>query len=339
MAISPMGLEDPADEVDPAPRRGRAGGGIAGRSPFQLAMEQLRSDRVAMVCVYVIAFFLLVAIFAPLICKAWGVDTHTLSSDDLLSMTNASGMPTVGPPYNGFSWSHPLGLAPITGKDNLAQWVYGARTSISIAVISAVVATLLGIVVGLVSGFSRGWVDNVVSWVIDLFLSLPFLVVALAVTPILVIRFGQNATALEYSQFIALLVILSTFGWMPLARLIRGEVLSLREREFVLAARAIGVPTRTILRKELLPNLVAPIIVSISLGIPAFVSAEAGLAYLGVGVTNMPSWGQQINKGVSYFDTYPLYLWAPVAGLLTLVVALNLLGDSIRDAFDPKTRR
>ena len=122
-------------------------------------------------------------------------------------------------------------------------------------------------------------------------------------------------------------------------RLVRGEVLSLREREFVQAARVIGVPTRRILFKELLPNLIAPIIVSISLGLPAFVTAEAGLAFLGIGVVGVPSWGQTINKAVNFFNTYPLYLYAPVLGILVLVMALNLLGDAVRDAFDPKTRR
>jgi ABC-type dipeptide/oligopeptide/nickel transport system permease subunit len=116
-------------------------------------------------------------------------------------------------------------------------------------------------------------------------------------------------------------------------------VFSLREREFVQAARVIGVPTRSVLFKELLPNLVAPIVVSISLSLPAYVTAEAGLAYLGIGLTGRPSWGQTINRAQGYFDSYPLYLWAPVVGIMALVLALNLLGDSIRDAFDPKTRR
>ena len=136
-----------------------------------------------------------------------------------------------------------------------------------------------------------------------------------------------------------IVIILGAVYWTRYARVIRGEVLSLREREFVQAARVIGVPTRRILFKELLPNLLAPIIVSISLGLPAYVTAEAGLAYLGIGVVGTPSWGQTVNKAVSFFETYPLYLWAPVVGITMLVVALNLLGDAVRDAFDPKTRR
>jgi ABC-type dipeptide/oligopeptide/nickel transport system permease subunit len=171
------------------------------------------------------------------------------------------------------------------------------------------------------------------------FLSLPFILVALALAPIIVSRFGTQPDRLETVQFVALLLVLSLFGWMTLARLIRGEVLSLREREFVQAARVIGVPTRSILFKELLPNLVAPIVVSISLGLPAFVTAEAGLAYLGIGVVGIPSWGQTVNRAVDFFNTYPLYLYAPVVGVFLLVMALNLLGDAVRDAFDPKTRR
>jgi peptide/nickel transport system permease protein len=202
-----------------------------------------------------------------------------------------------------------------------------------------VVATLIGVVVGLIAGFSRGWLDRIINFFIDVFLSLPFILVALALAPIIVGRFGQQPGKLVFWQFFSLLVVLSLFGWMTLARLVRGEVFSLREREFVQAARVIGVPTRRILFKELLPNLIAPIIVSISLGLPAFVTAEAGLAYLGIGVTGYPSWGQTINKAVNFFNTYPLYLYAPVLGILVLVMALNLLGDAVRDAFDPKTRR
>ena len=126
---------------------------------------------------------------------------------------------------------------------------------------------------------------------------------------------------------------------MGLARLIRGQVLSLREREFVQAAQVIGVPTWQILFKELLPNLVAPIVVAISLSIPAYVAAEAGLSFLGIGLTESPSLGKTVNSAVNYFERYPLYLWTPVVTIMIMVIALNLVGDSIRDAFDPKTRR
>jgi peptide/nickel transport system permease protein len=125
---------------------------------------------------------------------------------------------------------------------------------------------------------------------------------------------------------------------MPLARLIRAEVRSLREQEFVLAARAVGVRPFRILHRELLPNLAAPVIVFASLSLPAFVAAEAGLSYLGLGVSGLPSWGRTIDEAVPFFSAYPLYLFAPVVGVLVLVVALNLLGDAVRDALDPRTR-
>ena len=173
------------------------------------------------------------------------------------------------------------------------------------ATIATVVSTFIGIVMGLLAGFSTGWLDKVITFVLDVFLSLPFLIVALALAPIIVSRFGDKPDQLEFWQFFALLSALSFFGWMLLARLVRGEVLSLREREFVQAARVIGVPTRRILFKELLPNLIAPIIVSISLGLPAFVTAEAGLAYLGIGVVGTPSWGQTVNKAVALLRHLP----------------------------------
>lgn len=309
---------------------------IAGRSPLQIAIGRLRSDKIAMICFAIVIFFFIVAIFAPLLARLFGVEVR---GGDPSSDTDAFNFPIIGPPDHGFTWQAPLGLAPDTGDDNLAEWLYGARTSLGIATFSTVFSTIIGISIGLIAGFSRGWLDRFISFVIDTFLSLPFLLMALALAPIITLRFADQPSVLKYAQVISLLCILTLFGWMTLARLIRGEVLSLREREFVQAARVMGVPTRQILFKELLPNMVAPIVVSISLGLPGFVAAEAGLSYLGIGVIGVPSWGQTVNKAVPYFDTYALYLYAPVVGIFLLVVALNLLGDAIRDAFDPKTRR
>ena len=340
MAISPLGIDDSADQADADPEKALAGEAIAGRSPMQLAMEQLRNDKVAMTCLGIVAFFYLVAIFAPWLCDLFGVQVDPASTADRTSLTEYDGYPAVGPPRHPFTWDHPLGLsANGTATDNLASWIYGCRTSVLVATVSAAAATLIGIVMGLLAGFARGASATVLNWIIDFFLSLPFILVALATAPIIIMRFADQPELLDMASLIALILILSIFGWMTLARLIRGEVLSLREREFIQAARVIGVPTRTILRRELLPNLVAPIVVYFSLMLPAFVAAEAGLAYLGIGVVGTPSWGQTINEAAAFYDTYWLYLWAPIIGILVLVVALNLLGDAVRDAFDPKTRR
>jgi len=309
---------------------------LAGRSPTQIALDRLKKDKIAIACAVTVVIFVLIAVFAGPLTNLFGVKLNGGNPGTQLDQFN---FPAFGPPDHGFTWKAPLGIAPNSADDNLAEWFYGARTSLGVATVATVVSTLIGILMGLMAGFSRGWGDKIIGFIIDVFLSLPFILVALAVAPILVSRFGGSPGQLKFWQFTSLLIVLSLFGWMTLARLVRGEVLSLREREFVQAARVIGVPTRTILFKELLPNLLAPIIVSISLGLPLFVTAEAGLAFLGIGVVGIPSWGQTVNKAVDFFNSYPLYLYAPVLGILLLVVALNLLGDAVRDAFDPKTRR
>lgn len=326
---------------EPKQRRGRKKKGdpdsIAGRSPLQIAWGRLRRDKLAMVCLFIVMVFVLIAIFAGVIARFFGVSTDSVLPAQYIDAFNG-GLPKAGPPLHGYDPNHPFGIAPRTADDNLAYWLYGARTSLSIAGLSTLLATLIGIVTGLIGGYAGGATDKFLSFVTDLFMSLPFLLLALSVAPILAERFADDPSHYATVKYWALITILVITGWMGTARLIRGEVLSLREREFVQAAEVIGMPTRRILSKELLPNLVAPIVISASLMLPAFVTAEAGLAFLGIGVDGA-SWGQTINKATNFFQIYPLYLWEPLIGIVLLVLALNLLGDAIRDALDPKTRR
>jgi ABC-type dipeptide/oligopeptide/nickel transport system permease subunit len=314
---------------------------VAGRSPTQIAFERLRKDKVAVLCFSIVLLLVVLAVLAPLICNAMGIywDVKDPNSPSPSEVLEFDGYPAIGPPFHGFTWDHPLGIAPETGVDNLATLLYGLRTSLGVATAATVLSTIVGIVLGLLAGFSRGWLDRILSFIIDLFLTLPFLLIALAVAPILVSNFKTDIDALAKAQLVSLIFILVIFGWMGLARLIRGQVLSLREREFIQAAEVIGVPTRQILFKELLPNLVAPIVVAISLSLPGFVAAEAGLSFLGLGLTGIPSLGRMIDAAKDYYSDYALYLWAPVGTVAILVLTLNLLGDSVRDAFDPKTRR
>lgn len=335
---SAVELTDPAAVRTDALAGGRAGG-LEGKSPTQIALRRLRRDPVAMSALAVVIFFVLVAIFAPLLARLEGQ-----TPDELHQELLSTDLETFGRATFTASADHWFGVEPRLGRDLFARWVYGARPSLVIATTAAVMATIIGTALGLLAGFLGGWVDRVISWVIDFLLSLPFLLFAIALVPIVTARFG---TVEEVSQetvsnvrFVVLIVVLVMFGWLGLARLIRGEVISLREREFVQAARALGVPTRQILFREMLPNLLGPIIVSLSLAIPAFVAAEAGLSFLGVGLTEpTPSWGQTIAAATNYFATQPLYLWLPALGVSLLVLSLSLLGDAIRDAFDPHTRR
>ncbi len=308
---------------------------IAGRSPTKIALDRLKRDKVFVGSTIVIAGFALIGLFAPLVTKLMGTDAGTSGAIDI-TKTDIYGMSLVGP-----SAKHPFGYAPALagGYDNFARWMYGARTSLGVAIAVTVVTIIVGIVVGLVAGMATGWLDGIITFVVDVFLSLPFLLVALAVKPVLFDRFGSSESTFARASLVALLLILIFFTWMFMARLIRGEVLSLREREFIHAARVIGVPAHQILFKELLPNLVAPIVVSMSLLLPNIVTAEASLSYLGVGLTGIPSWGQTINSATKWFRADPAFLWQPLIGLVLLVIALNLAGDSIRDAFDPRSRR
>jgi ABC-type dipeptide/oligopeptide/nickel transport system permease subunit len=310
---------------------------IAGRSPSRIAFDRLRKDRIAVVCILIVFFFVMVAVFADVWLNLFNVSTETVRASDYVDL--ATGLPIVGPPNNGFTIEHPLGVKPGDGTDLLAIWIEGCRTSLFLATIAAVLSTLIGVGLGLIAGFKGGIIDSVISFGTNLFLTFPFLLGALMIAPIVNERWGTDPEKLRTYSFVALILILVFFSWMSVARLVRGEVLSLREREFVKAARVIGVPMWRIMLREMLPNLIAPIVVSFSLGLPAFVAAEAGLSYLGIGIIGRESWGRTIVDATDWWDLYPQYLLAPVLGVAVLCVALNLLGDAIRDAFDPKTRR
>ncbi|WP_410788017.1 ABC transporter permease [Kribbella sp. C-35] len=328
---STVGVEDHPASAEPV----RGSAVPHGKSPTRVAVDRLRKDRVAVICACIVIFFILIAIFAPLLTKLEGADIGTFNPD----LVDEYGFPTFV--ANAQHW---FGVEPKTGRDNFARWVYGARPSLIVAFVATLFGTVVGVVMGLLAGFLGGWVDRIISWVVDFVLSLPYLLFAIAMVPIVESMRGGSFNLSPEEQastrFFVLIFVLSFFGWAGLARIIRGEVLSLREREFVLAAKAIGVPTRQVLFKELLPNLVAPIVISASLALPAYVTAEAGLSYLGVGLIEpVPSWGQTIATATNWFKADPIYLWLPVLGITALVLALALLGDAVRDAFDPKTRR
>ncbi|GAA1919268.1 ABC transporter permease [Nocardioides hwasunensis] len=331
-------LSDEPQHQDPNSQQAKE---IAGKSPLRIALGRLARDKIAVVCAVVVLFFIICAVFAGPISHLFGVSLETpLASERVDGLNNNMPKPEMGPPFGPFTWEHPMGVAPRTGNDNLAYWLYGCRISLLIAASATLVASVTGVVVGLLAGFLGGAVDKILSFFVDTFLTIPFLLAALTLAPILNERFALYDSYATIQKF-SLVVVLALFGWMGTARLIRGEVLALREREFVQAARVMGMPTSRILFKELLPNLAAPIIISVSLMLPAFVAAEAGLAYLGIGVTDGVSWGQTILQAATptYFREYPQYLWQPLLGIVALVLSLNLLGDAIRDALDPKTRR
>ncbi|MFI5956463.1 ABC transporter permease [Cryptosporangium sp. NPDC051539] len=309
---------------------------IEGRSPGQIAWARLRRDKIAVASAVVLVFFVLVAIFADLIVSAYGINKDQLFQDQLDSLGYPLGY------LGGVGGDHWFGLEPQLGRDIFVQLVFGARTSLGIALAAALFSTIVGVIMGLVSGFLGGWVDSVISWITDLLLAFPFIIFSLAAIPIintLITGSVQKQPSVE-SRIYVVVGVLVTFGWMSTSRLVRGQVLSLREREFVDAARAAGAGTRHIIFRQLLPNLWAPILVTFSLAVPQYVTTEAALSFLGIGVTEpVPDWGRMIFRSTSFVSADPAYAFFPGIALFLLVLAFNLFGDSLRDALDPRSAR
>ena len=307
-----------------------------GRTLTQIAWLRLRRDKVAKVCIGILFFIGFIAIFGPLICNALNIDPYQFNSS-LLS--DDGGLPSGR--FGGVSLAHPLGIEPLTGRDILARLLYGSRISLLIAVSATAITVITGVVVGILAGNSRGRMDTFLSRVMDITLAFPLLLVIIAMSPVLeqrVAAFGVPEG--NPSRIVTLILVLSVFGWPYLARLIRGQVLSLREREFVEAAISIGSNNRRILFKELLPNLWGPILIYTTIALPGLIGAEATLAFLGISVLPpTATWGSMLQESVSYFSVDPFYFFVPLTMLLAAVLSFNLLGDALRDALDPKAGR
>jgi len=311
--------------------------GVEGRSPTHMAWQRLKKDRSAKVSGSLIAFFLLLAITAPVF--TWIMHTtpdefHPETLDPEFG-TNPLGK------FGGISGTHWFGVEPRTGRDIFLRFVYGARTSLTIALTATLVATVIGIVIGLISGFFGGKTDLALSRTMEITLAFPSILFALAITPVLENVFGGwglppgNGTRIPVMIFV-----LAMFGWPYIARIVRGQVISLREREFVEAARALGASKFHLVFNQILPNLWAPILVTVALNVPTMITAEAALTFLGAGVIDPTSdWGAMLLASVPFYSINPTYTFIPGFALFLLVLSFSLLGDSIRDALDPRSSR
>ena len=308
---------------------------VEGKSLTQIAWGRLRKDKVAMISLAVIIFIYAAAFLAPVITKVLGIDPYEPNTE-LVSQDGGLPLGRLG----GISWDHPLGVEPLIGRDILARLLYGARISLTIATASTILVIFFGVLLGTIAGYSKGKTDTVISRIMDLTLSFPFLLLVIAMAQPLQERLQTWIPSANAARVVALILLLSLFSWPYLARLIRGQVLSLREREFVEAAVSTGASSRRILFKELIPNLWAPILVYASLALPSFISAEAALAFLGVGVLPpTPTWGAMLADSVRTFTVLPSYLFIPGTALFITVLVFNLFGDSVRDALDPRAGR
>ncbi|GHF40913.1 peptide/nickel transport system permease protein [Amycolatopsis bartoniae] len=287
-------------------------------------LRTLRRDRWAQASAVVIVLVVLTALAAPLLALAEGQDPYTYHTD-LLDPSNGTGAGALG----GISGSHWFGVEPLTGRDLFAVVAYGARTSFLIGLAATVVSMVVGVLLGASAGYTGGWWDTVVSRVTDVLLGFPQLIFMISV--------GAVAPA-AIPRPLLLIAVIGLFGWPRVARVVRAQTLSLRGRDFVRAARALGAGGVHVFRRELLPNLWAPIIVLATVTIPYNIGLEAALSFLGVGIPPpTPSWGRSISDAINWVQTDPMFLIFPGAALFVATLAFNMLGDGLRDALDPKT--
>jgi len=309
--------------------KGVSGAAIEGRSPGQIAWMRLRRDRVAMAGGIYIVFLILVAIIGP----------HLVQNPDTFhpNLVNPTFSRPIGP-WGGISLAHPLGVEPLYGRDMLARIVVGAQYSLLIALLATLLAVSIGVVMGVIAGYFGGWIDAIIARAMDVFLAFPLLLFAIALVGVIPsTAFGLSGNSLRVGL---LIFVIGFFAWPYMGRIIRGQTLSLREREFVDAARSLGARGPYILFHELLPNLVAPILVYSTLLIPVNILFEAALSYLGVGIMlPTPSWGRMITDAVQYYTVDPMFMIIPGLAIFLTVLAFNLFGDGLRDALDPRSSR
>jgi peptide/nickel transport system permease protein len=305
--------------------------GVPGKSPWQLFWDRFKRDKAAMAGAATIVMLGLIAIFAGVIAdKVIGHGPNELFQRE---MTDEFGIP-LGP--NSDFWFG----ADTAGRDVFVRVLYGARTSLLIAVVATGIAVVIGTVVGLLSGFFRGVTDTVLSRATDIVLALPVLLLAIGIAAACGTSAEGCLNGLIQPGKWLVVIIISLFTWPYIARIVRGNVLSIREKEFVEAARSLGAGNARIMFREVLPNLVAPIVVYATLLIPSNVLFEAALAFLGLGVPQeTPSWGRMLSEAATIFDVAWWLMLFPGLFLIATTLAFNLLGDGLRDALDPRSER
>ncbi len=301
----------------------------AARGIWTDARRRLQSNRVAMLSLVVILLFVAMALFAPLLAP------YSYADGNLLHVTE--------PP----SPAHWLGTDD-AGRDILSRLIYGARVSLSVAIAAQLVILLIGVPVGLVTGYFGGWLDMVVMRLVDAVYALPGLLLAILIMAMLRSNISQAAktspTPLSVLDqvsggLIGIFIVLCLTHWLTVSRLVRGEVLAIKERDFVLASRALGASPGRVLRAHVFPHSVSPVIVAVTFGIPSAIMLEAGLSFLGIGVNPpIPSWGLMISSGLADLQSHPHILAPPAIALGAVLLAFTFLGDGLRDALDPTMR-
>ena len=307
-------------------------GAVAGRSPWQIAWKRLRRDRVALGGGVVVVLLVVVAVCAPLIVAVLGhppQEFHYEKIDPDLQVPTGR--------FGGISGDFLFGAEPVNGRDLFSRVIYGSRISLLIAFLATLLSALLGTTFGVIAGYFGGWVDTVISRTMDVFLAFPLLLFAIALAGVVPDQaFGLSGDTL---RIVLIVFIVGFVNWPYVGRIVRGQAISLREREFIDAARSMGASTPRILLTEMLPNLVAPILVYTTLLIPTNILFEAALSFLGVGVRPpTPTWGGMLSDATHWYQIAPHFMLWPGLAIFVTVLAFNLFGDGLRDALDPRSR-
>jgi peptide/nickel transport system permease protein len=329
VASEPVAAEPIGPEVGGEPSRQ-----VTGRSPGQLFWRRFRRDKVAIVgLIFIALMFLVATVGAPLAANVTGHGPNSVA-DPLSEALDELGLP------KGPSADYWFG-ADTAGRDLFVRVIYGARTSLTVAFLATGIALILGVTLGLAAGFYGGKVDTMISRLIDIVLSLPVLLLALGLAAACSLSRSGCLGGVIRPGILLVAYIIGLFTWPYIARIVRGQVLSLREKEFIESARSLGAGNRRIVFREVLPNVVAPIIVYTTLIIPANILFEASLSFLGVGVDpSTPSWGRMLAEAGGGIFTVAWWLMLfPGLFLFMTTLAFNLVGDGLRDALDPRTAR
>lgn len=309
-----------------APERGDV---IAGTSLWRDAWRRLLRNRLAVFGIIVVAIVTLASLLGPFVIKQLtGVTPDYIPTDVALLRS----IPPLTGPDGSFSWTHPMGTDN-QGRDLLARVLQGGQISLMVGIIATLVSIIIGVSYGATAGYLGGRIDNLMMRAVDVLYSLPYIIIVIV---LLAVFRGQTARG----QVVLLFIALGSVSWLTMARIVRGQVLSLKNQEFVMAARATGVSTPRIIFRHIVPNALGPVIVYATLTIPTMMLLEAFLSFLGFGVQPpLASWGSLATDGIQNIGIFPWQLIFPGVTMALTLFSLNFLGDGLRDALDPQSRQ